>query len=50
MRRDLTDYDVGAYPGLILTVHLERHLTYYMLQHEWSVLQALTFQVVHQVM
>ena len=32
MRRDLTDYDVGAYPGLILKVHLKRHLTYYMLQ------------------
>ena len=30
--RDLVDYDVGAYPGLILTVHLKRHLTYYMLQ------------------
>ena len=23
---------MGAYPGLILKVHLERHLTYYMLQ------------------
>ena len=29
---DLTEYDIKAYPGLIVKLQLKRHLTYYILQ------------------